>query len=61
MKPLFENYETESFFDEAFDRDSASFRASYAKTAEFFEELTPDRMQASLRSLERSFLKQGVT
>ncbi|MEM1442941.1 MAG: circularly permuted type 2 ATP-grasp protein [Verrucomicrobiota bacterium] len=61
MKPLFENYETEAFFDEAFDRESGSFRASYAKAADFFGELTPDRMQASLRSLERSFLKQGVT
>lgn len=61
MKPLFDNYETEAFFDEAFDRDTSTFRPSYSKAAEFFGSLTPDRMQASLRSLERAFLKQGVT
>lgn len=61
VKPLFENYETEAFFDEAFDRESNTCRASYAETAAFFEGMTPERMQASLRSLERAFLKQGVT
>ena len=61
VKPLFENYETEAFFDEAFDRETNSCRVSYEKTAEFFGNMTPERMQASLRSLERAFLKQGVT
>lgn len=61
VKPLFENYETEAFFDEAFAGESRSCRPAYAETTAFFESLTPERMQASLRSLERSFLKQGVT
>ncbi|MDF1824383.1 MAG: circularly permuted type 2 ATP-grasp protein [Verrucomicrobiales bacterium] len=61
MKPLLENYETEAFFDEAFESDSSTCRPSYTETVDFFRGLTPDRMQASLRSLERTFLKQGVT
>ena len=61
VKPLFENYETESFFDEAFEPGGDRCRASYEGTTSYFREMTPDRMQASLRSLERTFLKQGVT
>lgn len=61
MKPLFENYETEGFFDEAFESGGEACRDSYGPTAEYFRNMTPDRMQASLRSLERTFLKQGVT
>lgn len=61
VKPLFENYETEGFFDEAFESGGEACRDSYGPTAEYFRNMTPDRMQASLRSLERTFLKQGVT
>lgn len=61
VKPLFENYETGAFFDETFQSDSPECRSSYEETVGFFKELTPERMQASLRSLERTFLKQGVT
>ncbi|MEC5127614.1 circularly permuted type 2 ATP-grasp protein [Verrucomicrobiales bacterium BCK34] len=61
MKPLIQSYETESFFDEAFLDDSCQPREGYGPTLEFFADLSPGQMQASLRSLERAFLKQGVT
>jgi len=54
-------YETDGFFDEAVMDGSGSFRQGYEDAALFFENLTPQRMKASLRSLERTFLKQGVT
>ena len=56
-----QNYETEGFFDEAVMEGSEGFRDGYKDAAEFFEKLTPQRMKSSLRSLERTFLKQGVT
>lgn len=56
-----QNYETEGFFDEAVMEGSKGFRDGYKDAAEFFEKLTPQRMKSSLRSLERTFLKQGVT
>lgn len=66
VKPQIETYEIGDFFDEAFqkaaDSDGGALpRPSYEETARFFQEITGDRMQASLRSLERAFLKQGVT
>lgn len=61
VKPLIQSYETESFFDEAFLDDSCQPREGYGPTLEFFADLSPGQMQASLRSLERAFLKQGVT
>ncbi len=61
VKPLIETYETESFFDEAFVNDSCQARDGYSPTLDFFADLSPGQMQASLRSLERAFLKQGVT
>ncbi|MEO0415920.1 MAG: circularly permuted type 2 ATP-grasp protein [Verrucomicrobiota bacterium] len=36
-------------------------RETYQKTAEYFSELTEEKMRASLRSLERSFLMHGIT
>ncbi len=63
MMPMasFDGYETEGFFDEAVGTEPGSFRNGYQPTAEFFSGLTNKRMKASLRSLDRSFLKQGVT
>ncbi|HRQ88518.1 MAG TPA: circularly permuted type 2 ATP-grasp protein [Bacteroidia bacterium] len=61
MKEQFEHYEVEGFFDEAFAGEGGEVRPGYRETAEFFANLTDDRMRSSLRSLERTFLKQGVT
>lgn len=61
VNPLLEKYDTGAFFDEAFESGETACRPPYAETVDFFRDLTPDRMQASLRSLERTFLKQGVT
>jgi len=56
-----QDYKTDGFFDEAVTEGSSGFREGYEDAAQFFENLTPQRMKASLRSLERTFLKQGVT
>jgi len=61
VKPLLRNYQTEGFFDEALLNDGGECRAPYAETLKYFSDLTEERMQASLRSLERAFLEQGVT
>ena len=61
MKEQFEQYEVEGFFDETFAREDHSIRGMYRETAEYFGNLSDDRMKSSLRSLERTFLKQGVT
>lgn len=61
MKEQFEQYEVEGFFDETFAREDNSIRPMYRETADYFANLSDDRMKSSLRSLERTFLKQGVT
>lgn len=61
VKSLIENYETGSFYDETFQADSCVPRAGYDAVVDFFANSTPEQMQANLRSLERAFLKQGVT
>ena len=61
MKEQFEHYEVEGFFDETFAREDNSVRPMYRETADYFANLSDDRMKSSLRSLERTFLKQGVT
>ena len=58
---LFGDYKTEGFFDEAVTDESGGFRGGYGDAAEYFDRLTDQRMRASIRSLERTFLKQGVT
>lgn len=58
---IFGEYSTEGFFDEAVREAPNCFRSGYKETAEYFENLTGQRMRASIRSLERTFLKQGVT
>ncbi len=61
MKEQFEQYDVGDFFDEAFPKGGGSVRPTYRETADFFANLTDERMRTSLRSLERTFLKQGVT
>lgn len=61
VKEHFEKYAVEGFFDEAFAREDHSVRGVYRPTVEFFEGLTDEQLKSSLRSLERTFLKQGVT
>lgn len=61
MKDEFESYEVEGFFDETFAREDHSVRPMYREAADYFAGLSDDRMRSSLRSLERTFLKQGVT
>jgi len=61
VKEQFESYEVEGFFDETFAREDHSVRPMYRETVDYFAGLTDDRMRSSLRSLERTFLKQGVT
>ncbi len=58
---FFQNYKTDGFFDEAVLDGADGFRKGYQDAADFFEKLTPQRMRTSLRTLERTFLKQGVT
>lgn len=58
---LFSAYETAQFFDEAVDGTGKLPRPEYAGTAEFFADLSKHQMEVSLRSLERNFIKQGVT
>ncbi|MEM7699091.1 MAG: circularly permuted type 2 ATP-grasp protein [Verrucomicrobiota bacterium] len=58
---MFENYDTGGFFDEAVTSLGGPPRDHYARVAEHFENLSDEKMQASLRTLERSFLIQGVT
>ncbi len=36
-------------------------RSMYSEAVDYFSNLSDDRMKSSLRSLERTFLKQGVT
>ncbi len=57
---MFENYDPEVFFDEAVSQ-KGEFRAHYSEVAAYFNALTDEQMQQSIRSLERAFLKQGVT
>ncbi len=58
---LFSQYQTDGFFDETIDLPSLEPRKSYRETVDYFSGLSEQRMQAGIRSLERSFLKQGVT
>lgn len=58
---IFKDYSTEGFFDEAIDANGDGFRHTYQEASEYFANLTPKRMEASLRSLERNFLTQGIT
>jgi len=58
---FFSDYEVEGFFDEAVRESPDGIRDGYTKVADFFEKMTDQRMRVSLRSLERTFLKQGVT
>ena len=60
MLDLFSKYEVDGFFDEAIEA-SGNPRSSYVDTVEYFSTLTKGDMDASLRALERLFLKQGVT
>lgn len=57
----FGDYKTEGFFDEAVEEEPNTMRSGYLETAKFFAQLTDQRMRASIRSLERTFLKAGVT
>ncbi|MDF1756358.1 MAG: circularly permuted type 2 ATP-grasp protein [Verrucomicrobiales bacterium] len=61
MAKLFKKYKTEGFFDEAVTRETEGIRDTYRETAKFFSGLSVREMDAGLRSLERSFLTQGVT
>jgi len=61
VRELFDTYEVEGFFDEAFAGHERARRSGYEATTEFFASLSDEVMQSSLRSLERAFLKQGVT
>ncbi len=61
MKEQFEHYEVEGFFDETFAREDHSVRPMYGEAVDYFNNLSDDRMRSCLRSLERTFLKQGVT
>lgn len=61
VKEQFENYAVEGFFDEAFSREDSKCRPMYAEAVKYFSGLSDERMKSSLRSLERTFLKQGVT
>ncbi len=61
VKEQFENYAVEGFFDEAFSREDGKCRTMYSEAVNFFSGLSDERMKSSLRSLERTFLKQGVT
>lgn len=58
---LFSNYDVGDFFDEAMSSEDGKPRLPYRETVEYFSNLTKADMDASLRSLERLFLKQGVT
>lgn len=61
MLDLFSNYEVGEYFDEAVTSEDGKPRLSYEETVNYFSNLTKGDMDASLRSLERLFLKQGVT
>jgi uncharacterized circularly permuted ATP-grasp superfamily protein len=61
VKEQFEHYEVEGFFDETFAREDHSVRPMYGEAVDYFNNLSDDRMRSCLRSLERTFLKQGVT
>ena len=61
VKEQFENYAVEGFFDEAFSREESKCRPMYDGAVKYFSGLSDERMKSSLRSLERTFLKQGVT
>lgn len=58
---LFSDYELGGFFDETVVETPNGIRDGYGTTVDFFEKMTDQRMRVSLRSLERTFLKQGVT
>lgn len=61
VKEQFDHYEAGDFFDETFTGEGGAIRETYRETADYFAGLTDERMRSSLRSLERTFLKQGVT
>jgi uncharacterized circularly permuted ATP-grasp superfamily protein len=61
VKEQFEHYEVGGFFDETFAREDHSVRPMYGEAVDYFANLSDDRMRSCLRSLERTFLKQGVT
>lgn len=61
VREQFENYAVEGYFDEVFTREENSCRGMYTDAVEYFCSLSTDRMKSGLRSLERTFLKQGVT
>ncbi len=61
MIELVSGYTTDGFFDEAVADDTGAVRPFYEEAVRFFNELRGDRMMASLRSLERNFLMQGIT
>ena len=61
MYPLFSEYDSSHFFDEAVEGAAPSPRSIYQETANFFGGLSTKQMEASLRSLDRNFIKQGVT
>jgi len=59
--PLLQDYQVENFFDEAFKGDGGECREAYKATTEYFSDMTANKMGACFRSLERAFLRQGVT
>lgn len=61
VHPLFTDYQTAEFFDEAVEGAVATPRDIYSDAAKFFGGLSNQEMEASLRSLDRNFVKQGVT
>ncbi|MDF1813977.1 MAG: circularly permuted type 2 ATP-grasp protein [Verrucomicrobiales bacterium] len=58
---LVTDYKTGKFFDEAFINDECELRPFYKEAVKFFDKLKNPEMEASLRSLERNFLMQGIT
>lgn len=61
LSEIINDYLTEGFFDEAFVGDTANPRPFYNEAFQYFSKMQEVQMQASIRSLERSFLMQGIT
>ncbi|MEO0445791.1 MAG: circularly permuted type 2 ATP-grasp protein, partial [Verrucomicrobiota bacterium] len=57
---MFEDYQTGEFYDEMFDKD-ISLRSWYKPVHDVFTGFSEELIQEKRRSLDRSFLEQGIT
>src|ERR1044071_3139202 len=58
--PLFDNYQTDGFFDEMFTADGSA-RPHYAAVHRILNELTPADFETRCKMAERAMVTQGIT